>query len=137
MDYEINKRILEVRKYLKLSQTAFGERIGVSRGVINNLDLCNTTVKPLMINQICKEFKINKIWLETGEGEMFSHASEDEEIAYFMGSVLAGEPESFKKRFMAMLAALDEEGWELLAKMAETLAGGKQNDDERNGENGK
>lgn len=129
MDYEINKRILEVRKYLKLSQTAFGERIGVSRGVINNLDLCNTTVKPLMINQICKEFKINKIWLETGEGEMFSHASEDEEIAYFMGTVLAGEQESFKKRFMAMLASLDEEGWELLAKMANTLANGDRDDD--------
>ena len=121
MEFEINKRILEVRETLNLSQTEFGKRIGVSRGVIANIDLLNVAAKPLIIDQICKEYNVNRIWLETGEGEMFADIERDAEIAMRVGEILSEDDDSFKKQLIGALVALDEDEWELLQKMAEKL----------------
>ena len=107
-----------------MTQNEFGQKIGVSRDVINNIENKNVIPSEPIIKIVVNEFGVNRTWLETGEGKMLKDTSREEEIAYFVGSVLSDESDTFKKRFMAMLAALDEDGWELLAKMAETLAGG-------------
>ena len=93
MDFAINGRILELRKSLKLSQTDFGKAIGVSRGVINNIDLniVDATTKPLLLQQISKTFNVSLRWIETGEGEMFNALSRDEQIAQFIGATLSTE----------------------------------------------
>jgi transcriptional regulator with XRE-family HTH domain len=121
MDWNTNERITLLRKELKLSQTEFGERIGVSRGVIKNIDDKNVIVKPLLIQQICKEYNVNRIWLETGEGEMFEDISRDEEIALRVGQILSEDDDSFKKQLIGVLTALDDDEWELLRKMAAKL----------------
>lgn len=72
---EINERIKQLRKNLKLSQTAFGEKIGVSRDVIKNIDNNLVEAKPLMIKHICEVFAVNREWLEHGTGEMFDESS--------------------------------------------------------------
>lgn len=72
---EINERIKQLRKHLKLSQTAFGEKIGVSRDVIKNIDNNLVEAKPLMIKHICEVFAVNREWLENGTGEMFDETS--------------------------------------------------------------
>ncbi len=72
---EINERIKQLRNNLKLSQTAFGEKIGVSRDVIKNIDNNLVEAKPLMIKHICEVFAVNREWLEHGTGEMFDESS--------------------------------------------------------------
>lgn len=72
MSYDINQRIKEVRQALNLSQRAFGEKLGVSRGVLNNIESNVVEAKPLFIRHICSVYHVDPIWLETGEGEMFS-----------------------------------------------------------------
>ncbi|MEE0874140.1 MAG: helix-turn-helix transcriptional regulator [Ruminococcus sp.] len=67
----ISERIRTLRKELKLSQEAFGEKIGVSKGVIVNLELERAPAKDLMLKMICRTFNVNPLWLENGEGEMF------------------------------------------------------------------
>lgn len=72
---EIHERIKELRKnHLKMSQTAFGERLGVSRSVINNIEL-NALARPdqklSLYKLICSEFNVNEDWLLNGTGEMF------------------------------------------------------------------
>lgn len=72
---ELHDRIRELRKnYLKLSQTEFGERLGVSRSVINNIEL-NVLARPdqklSLIKLMCKEFNVNEDWLLNGTGPMF------------------------------------------------------------------
>lgn len=124
MSHEINARVKDLRKNtLKLSQVAFGERIGVSRSVIQNLDdnIVDISTKPLLIQQICKEYNVNRIWLETGEGEMFEDISRDEEIALRVGQILSEDDDSFKKQLIGVLTALDDDEWELLRKMAAKL----------------
>lgn len=70
MSYEINSRILFLRERLKLTQTEFGKSIGVSRGVIANIELniVDASTKPLLLQQICKEFNVDPNWLQTGAG---------------------------------------------------------------------
>ncbi len=67
----IPERIKILRKELKLSQPAFGERLGVKRDVIANIELERVPVKEIMIKHICRTFDVNPLWLEKGEGEMF------------------------------------------------------------------
>lgn len=71
-----NDRVKELRQALKMTQTEFGEKLGVSKGVIVNLELSRVEVKELMINLICRTFKVNTLWLEKGEGEMFTDVSD-------------------------------------------------------------
>ena len=71
---ELYERIRYLRKeHLHLSQEAFGERLGVSRSVIKNIELdalARPDQKLSLIKLICKEFSISEDWLLYGEGEM-------------------------------------------------------------------
>lgn len=62
------------KKYLKLTQEAFGKRLGVSRDVIKNIEL-NLLARPnqklSLIKLICKEFSVNEDWLLNGTEPMF------------------------------------------------------------------
>lgn len=66
----MNKRIKLLRESLKLSRSAFGEKIGVSGDVINNLERGRVEIKNDRIKLICSVFNINEDWLRTGKGEM-------------------------------------------------------------------
>lgn len=65
------ERIKAIRKELKLSQTAFGDKIGVKRDVIANMELERAPIKELVIKMICRTFNVNPLWLENEEGRMF------------------------------------------------------------------
>lgn len=65
------ERIKELRKNLDLSQSAFGNKIGVNRDVIANIELGRVPLKDLMAKTICNTFKVNPLWLEEEKGEMF------------------------------------------------------------------
>lgn len=71
---KMHERIRELRKSLKLSQTAFGEKLGVSRSVINNIEL-NALARPeqklSLIKLMCKEFSVNEDWLLFGNEPVF------------------------------------------------------------------
>jgi SOS-response transcriptional repressor LexA len=74
------KHIKHLRKnVLGLSRKAFGEQLGVSMDVINNIEL-NRLARPEqkepLLKLICKEFGVNYKWLTTGAGEMFSEPKE-------------------------------------------------------------
>lgn len=129
MSFKLNERITTIRKELKLSQSAFGEHIGVSRDVIKNIDnnIVDAETKPLLVQQICKEYNVNRAWLETGEGNMFNDLSRDAEIAEYIGSVLADEEDSFQKRLISALSKMTVEEWEVLEKLVTRLAENEEN----------
>lgn len=72
---EAFERIRDLRKnHLHLNQTEFGERLGVSRSVIKNIEL-NALARPeqklSLIKLICSEFNVNEEWLLDGTEPMF------------------------------------------------------------------
>lgn len=73
---ETYERIRILRKdHLKLSQTEFGEKLGVSRTVIKNIEL-NVLARPdqklSLYKLICSTFNVNEEWLLNGTEPMFA-----------------------------------------------------------------
>lgn len=119
----MNNRIKEVREHFKLTQTEFGERLGVSRDVIGNIEynrLKNPKQKEPIIKLICSTFGVNEIWLRTGEGEMFQAMTENEELAAYAGEVLAAAPEDVRKRFLKMQKTWTPDIWAVLGKILDS-----------------
>ena len=52
---------------------------------------------------------------------MFVHISRSQEVSDFVGDILKGEADTFKRRFVAMLARLDESQWEVLEQMVDDI----------------
>lgn len=118
---EFKDRLRELRKSVGLSQTKFGERVGVGLGVIRNLEDGLTSPSPMFLDLICRTYGCDRIWLETGDGEMFREMSRDEQIAAFVGKTLSDSGDDFAKQFLALLANLDDVGWQNLKAAAETI----------------
>ena len=66
----IGERIKELRKALSLTQTAFGERIGLKQNSVALIEAGRAT-SDQTIFAICREFRVNEEWLRTGAGDMF------------------------------------------------------------------
>lgn len=115
-------RIKEVRKHYKLTQTEFGERIGVKGNTVTGYETGLRTPSDAVIVSICREFNCNEIWLRTGEGDPFQEESRQEQIMRFAAQTVNGSDE-FKKAFVSMLAKMDADDWENLAKLFRKLSG--------------
>ena len=113
----MKNRIKKIRKELDLTQQEFADRIGIKRGGVANYEIGRNEPADSVISLICREFNVNEQWLRDGTGEMFIEQTRDEQIASFVGSIQASADDSFKKRFISMLSALDESEWEVLEKM--------------------
>jgi len=114
-------RIRRIRKELNLTQQEFADRIGIERGIVANYEIGRNEPTDAVISLICRGFDVNEEWLRTGEGDMFIELTRDEKLASFFGSVQFSEDKSFKKRFLFVLAALDESEWEQLEKTVNML----------------
>lgn len=118
---EIKDRIKTIRKKKELTQVEFGQIIGVKGNTVTNYETGLRNPTEAVVKSICREFNVNEHWLRTGEGEMFIELTKEEEIASFIGGVLRDEDDSFKKRLISGLAALDETGWEVLENFLNSI----------------
>lgn len=89
----MNERIKQLRLQLGLSQEEFGNRLGMGRGAITNIELNKVEPKPLFVSLICREFRVSENWLRTGEGEMFLPIDQDEELAQIMAEIKLSDDE--------------------------------------------
>lgn len=117
----MKNRIKSLRKNLNMNQTDFGSKIGLKQTTIAGYETGSREPNDAVILSICKEFNVNENWLRNGVGEMFNKRTKDQKIADFIGDIFLEEEESFKRRFVSMLADMDEDQWDLLAKMANAL----------------
>lgn len=117
-----NERVKELRKSLGLTQEKFGERVGVKKNTISQIESGVNGVTDQLRLSVCREFNVNEDWLRTGEGSMFSEPDEDEEITKFLGDILSDQPD-FRRRLVSVLARMTPDEWELLeAKIRELAA---------------
>jgi transcriptional regulator with XRE-family HTH domain len=73
----IHGRIKEIRTYLKISQREFAKRIYISQSLYGEIELGHRDVKERIIQLIATQFNVNKEWLKTGNGEMFTSPPPD------------------------------------------------------------
>lgn len=120
----MKNRFVEIRKHFDLTQVEFGERLGVSRSVIANIEYGKVAPTALICKLVCREFDINQYWLETGQGEMFNEVDDvSKAVSFYMSALKGGssEDEAFKKVFVSELAgvldAIGPDGWQKLKQL--------------------
>lgn len=119
----MNDRLKKLRKALDLTQQEFADRIGVKRNSLANYETGRNTPIDAIIVSICREFNVNEEWLRTGAGDMFLPVDRNADIAKLTKMLLDEESDSFKNRFISMLANLTTGEWEFLERRAKELAG--------------
>lgn len=118
----MQERLKEIRKLLNLNQSEFAEKLNLSRGQIACYETGRRSVSIRTINDICREFDINKEWLMTGEGEIYKPQPQIDELEYLMGkfSINAEEDETRTKIIKALLK-LDDNGWKVIEGLVDDI----------------
>ena len=105
-----------------LTRTKFADLIGISQGFVSQICSGARVPSDRTISDICRLFKINEEWLRNGTGEMQATLSEDEQLVEFMTDLMAESSDSFRRRFISVVSALEPEDWAFLEKIADELA---------------
>ena len=117
----MNERLKKLRKELDMTQQEFADKLGTARNNIAGYETGKRNPSNAVISLICREFNINEKWLRTGEGEMFIELSRSDEIAQFVGQLMTEGDDSFKKRLVSGLAALNDNGWKVLENFLDSI----------------
>ena len=122
----MDKRIKKVRQFYGLTQSDFGQRIGVKGNTVTNYENGLRSPSETVLMAISREFGISLEWLKDGTGDMLIPVSRNDEIAMFAADIIKEPDTSFRKRLVEVLAQLNEQQWETLAQIAEMLAKEKE-----------
>ena len=114
----MNERIKQIRKDLHLTQTEFGQKIGLSRDAMANIEGGRIEIKDIVLKSICREFGANYDWLVNGTGEMFQ--DDDSDAQAIVDSVMTGDNE-FAKKILVQFARLDESRWRQIEEILNEL----------------
>lgn len=101
------ERVKELRKSLSLTLEKFGQRIGVGKSTISDIENGRRSLSEHMTKSICREFGVDYMWLTTGEGEMFVES--DDDFYERIDRIMAGEDEARKNLFKSLLYASDDD----------------------------
>lgn len=120
----IGERIRIVRKDMKLTQEEFGNKIGMSRSMVVNLEMEKLKNED-QVRRSCRTIaticNVNEEWLLNGEGEMYAPVSKEKELADMAYSIMH-EEDDFRKKLVETMLKLDEKQLEFLRDMANSLA---------------
>lgn len=115
----LGKRLRFARKKKGYTQAILAGKIGVSRGVIFNLEKDKTEPQAIVINAVCQTLQINKDWLLYGTGEM-ENSGEVLENAETSAALLGHEDPLFES-LVNTYNQLSDEDKALLIRNAEGL----------------
>lgn len=103
----MRERIIEIRNAFRLSQEELGEKIGLSRSAVSEIENGRRAVQERHVKIILSVFpQVSERWLRTGVGEMFTSSTEvDQLIAKYSFNDICEE----MVRTFASLPAEDQE----------------------------
>lgn len=99
------ERVKELRKSLSLTLEKFGQRIGVGKSTISDIENGRRSLSEHMTKSICREFGADYIWLTTGDGEMFVES--DDDFMERIDRIMVSENEVRKNMIKTLLYASD------------------------------
>lgn len=94
------ERIKYVRNTLNLTLEKFGDRLGVTKVAISNIEKGNRNLTEQMLKLICKEYNVNEEWLRNGTGEMFNVP--EDEIASILSEIIENPESEFYKMVLQL-----------------------------------
>ncbi|MCL2571213.1 MAG: helix-turn-helix domain-containing protein [Defluviitaleaceae bacterium] len=72
--HSLGERLAHARQHRSFSQLSLADDIGVSRGVISNIENGRAEPQIIVVNAVCQTLNINKDWLLDGVGAMENKA---------------------------------------------------------------
>lgn len=114
------ERVKSVRKAKGLTLEEFGKHLGVTKVTMSNIERGHRNLTERMLNDICREFGVNEVWLRTGEGgdeSMFAKLDEDDRFSINLGKLSTTENQLAKN----MLNAIAESSPERLKHIEEFM----------------
>ena len=120
----LESRLKAIRKSLGITQSAFGQALGLKQNTIATYEMGRTSPSDRTLSDICRVYGVDELWLRTGAGDMFRQMSRGEEIASFMGDVLGSPETDFRQRLIAALSQLSPEEWRMLENVTNKLLDG-------------
>lgn len=81
------------------------------------------------IADICREFGVDRIWLETGAGEPFKPVDRNEQIATVLGKAIAGN-DTARDRLIRAFSQLPDDMFAQAEKMLEEIVANLQKEKE-------
>jgi len=81
----IAERIKAIRAALNLSQREFAKGVFVSQSYFCDIEVDKRKISERIIHLISVIYKVNKEWLKTGKGEMFSTSMTEVKLEHLAG----------------------------------------------------
>lgn len=97
-------RIKEIRKKLSMTQQEFAEFLKVSKQNIVNYECRRRCPSDGMIQLICEKCGVNELWLRTGDGDMDSVQTEEDEIGKLIADIVKADPNSVKTKLIVAIS---------------------------------
>lgn len=120
----MNERIKIIRNELNLTLERFGQRIGVTRAAISNIETGNRKVTEQMCRSICREFNVREEWLRNGTGEIFEELTNEEKVASILGKIFTDKDSDiydFKMAVFRELGKLEQKDWVVIQKLVDGI----------------
>ena len=114
-----NDRIRILRKELHLTLTEFSNKLGITHAALSNIENGKRNVPEQMRKSICREFRVDPIWLSTGDGDMFINESID--LIEMLDKLLHNESKLANTLFK-MFAQYSLEDWKDLERIVNKSA---------------
>lgn len=103
-----------------MSQEEFGKKIGIeSRAHISALEKGNRNITDRIVNDVCREFRINEEWLRTGKGIM--KISSKGTLSTYVSEIVHGNDE-FIQDLIEVYMELDPDSKKALRIISEKMA---------------
>lgn len=120
-----NERIKLLRKELGLTQNEFGEKIGLKKSAISQIENGSTSSNPRIVQLICTAFNISEKWLTEGKGDMYT--SDEEAILDKLAGMydLSESQMIFAKQWLQLPATAKDAVVDYIVSVASALQGKK------------
>lgn len=115
----IANRILQIRKSQKLSQADFAKKISLSQNFVWMVEKGQREPSERTLNDICRIFGVDPVWLRTGVGEPFVPLTRSEELAAIFEKVEIGD--DAKSRLVRAMARMPDEAFPAFVQYLEKL----------------
>lgn len=113
------ERIKLIRKENQMTLEQFGNILEVTKVAISNIENGKRNVTEQMRKSICREFRVDPVWLTTGKGDMFIDQSV--ELIEMLDNLLHNESKLANTMFR-MFAQYTLEDWKDLERIVNKSA---------------
>lgn len=104
----INHQIDLLIKKLNIKKVNFAKILKIDQSYVTRLVKGDNIPSDRLIDDICREFNVNEVWLRTGEGDMFTKIDEDDRYSLNLGKLSITENEIARNMINAIAEASPE-----------------------------